>query len=179
MLASRNNASVFPAFLQGAMSSQGETPMNGVPYVLGAALALLALVPMAGAADNNELLRFIPDSANALLVVDVQALVKSPRGMKEGWATKHHADFLSGAVPINPRLERAVFATQLGATNPADAAVVGVVPIPKGGSLEALAKREKAEIETIAGQDVVASPRGAYFMEVAPGIGGMMAPANR
>jgi hypothetical protein len=113
------------------------------------------------------------------MVIDCQALMKSERGIKEDWVRKHHAEFLNGALPINPRLERAIFATQLGASNPADAAVVGVVPIPKGGSLESLAKKEKGEIETIAGQDVLSSPRGAFFMEVAPGIGGVMAPANR
>ena len=153
--------------------------MTRVPCVLGAALVLFALATTGQAADHNDLLRFVPDSANAILVIDVQALVKSPRGMKEGWATKHHADFLGGALPVNPRMERLILGTQLGASNPADAAVVGVVPIPKGGSLEALAKREKGEIETIAGQDVLSSPRGAFFTEVAPGIGGVMAPANR
>jgi hypothetical protein len=153
--------------------------MRRVPSVLGAALALVALTTTSQAADHSDLLRFIPDSANAVMVVDMQALLKSPLGVKEKWASKHQTEMLNGALPINPRIERAVLATQLGATNAADAGVIAVAPIPKGASLEQVAKREKGEIETIGGQDVVASARGAFFTEVAPGIGAVLVPANR
>jgi hypothetical protein len=148
--------------------------------VLCAALAGLALTSDGRAADNlNDLLRCIPDTANTILIIDVQALVKSPRGVKEGWAQKSQTEFLAGAIPLNPKIERGVLATQLGDVNPGESWVVAVAPLKAGMSLENLAKREKGEIEQIGGQNVVYSKRNAYFLEVARGIGGVITPASR
>jgi len=97
--------------------------MPRLPCLLAA--AFLFTPPGLAADDFRDLLSRVQDSANAILLVDVQGLVKSPLDMKENWTRKHQSEFLSGSLMVPPTVDRAVLAAKLGS---GEGWTVGVMP---------------------------------------------------
>jgi len=63
----------------------------------------LILASTCGAQDDlTILLRRVPETADALLIVRLQALLDSPRGQQENWSEKYQLGYLNGAVRIPP-----------------------------------------------------------------------------
>lgn len=84
------------------------------PRSLASWLCLGLVVSSAQAARPwDDLLRRVPESANAILLIDVKGMHESPLGMKENWAKTHEAEFLAGTMQIPPKATHAVFSAQL------------------------------------------------------------------
>src|SRR5437762_13817437 len=58
-------------------------------WLLTALLCLLAVTQSPAAGPYDDLLKWIPDQANTLLLMDIYELHKSPLGKQEDWAKKH------------------------------------------------------------------------------------------
>lgn len=147
---------------------------HGLAVVTG---VLLCTTVGRGADDFKDLLSRVPSSANALVIVDIQGLIKSQRGMREGWSRKHQSEYLEGAVMVPPSVDKVVFASELGGHG--GGWVVGVMPSQRQLDMQQLAKNEKSEVEMVSGVASVQSRRDAYFVELGPKLLGVMSPANR
>src|SRR6266849_11191960 len=74
----------------------------------GMALWLLLALASTGQAQQDDvriLLRRVPESADALLIVRLKALLDSPRGQQENWSEKYQLGYLNGAVRIPPSIK--------------------------------------------------------------------------
>jgi hypothetical protein len=148
-------------------------------------IALLAPLLFATVCPAQEdvaiVLRRVPDWANALTIVRLNALLESPRGVQEAWATKYELGYLSGAVRIPPSVKTMALATRFQANESAEPTTVAVAYLNKKRrlTLENIASQEGGEIEAVANHSVVLTSRQSYVVELAPGLMGLMHPANR
>jgi hypothetical protein len=141
-------------------------------------LTLLA-TPGLTAEPFNELLKRVPEHANVLMVVDVDALHMSSLGVRENWRKKHQGDYLSGVARIPPTVTEFVMAAQMDPRSMSHAWSVGLGQSKEDIAMAQIARREGSTVDKAAGQAVVRSPRNVYFVELAPRILGAMHPANR
>lgn len=129
----------------------------------------------------REVLPKIPADTNALILIDVQALHQSALGRQEKWAKRHDADFLAGRVPFPPGTSLVALATCLE-VDPAGAQrswELGLVSLTRPVSALLLADLEQGILETVAGQQVVLTPRQLYFAPLSNRLVGVLAPAER
>jgi hypothetical protein len=126
-----------------------------------------------------ELLRRAPDSANTIIMIDVERLLMSPIAMKEKWREKNnssHGESLH--FPINAK--RYMLVSKLNFVgdfeNLWDVALIEAIdPV----SLPRLAKAEGGYLDKVEGLDIAYSPRNAFFVALKSTILGVAFPANR
>src|SRR5438094_925234 len=126
-----------------------------------------------------ELLRRVPAQANAVLLIDVDAVHRSPQAVKEGWAKNHERDSLHSVDSLPPEVERLVVGAQISPTTLEPIWKVGVAGTRTTVTPAQLAAAEGGSIDALAGRPVVLSPRKAYYALLAPQTVGSMHPANR
>jgi hypothetical protein len=140
---------------------------------------LFLAVKKCPAADFGELIRRVPAQANAILLVDVDAVHRSPMGGKDGWAKNHERDSLSGVDSLSSSVERLVIGAQINPTTLDAEWKVGVAATRKALTPAQLAAAEGGSTDDVAGRQVVISPRNTYFTMLAPQTVAAMHPANR
>jgi hypothetical protein len=148
------------------------------PALLLPLLAILA-APCFGAEQFDQLLARVPESANALIFVNVPALHKSALGKKDHWDTQHQTSYLGGVTAIPPTVNRLVIAAQINARTLGKAWSVALAEMTKQVSMSEIAQHEGGTPDDVGGLPVVASPRDAYFVQFGPQTVGTMFPANR
>jgi len=142
--------------------------------------ALLLLANQGVAADQlDDLLRKVPDRANTVVVIEREAILRSPLAARLGWAKKSEADYLAGISAIPPGASKLVFAAQLVPGSLGSSWVIGLMQMKNDVSIAEVARREKHSVDNLAGFPVVLCPRDAYFVEMGPRLVGTMHPANR
>ena len=134
-----------------------------------------------GQEDVAILLRRVPESSNTLAVVRLDALLKSPRGVRESWTDKYKLGYLNGAVRIPPMVKTVVMASHYHADDPTRAITIAAALLNKKDrlSMQDIAAAEGGTIETVAGRPVVRTRRDTLVVELAPGLMGAMHPASR
>ena len=144
-------------------------------------LSLFMLLVATGIASANylELLRRVPESANTLIMIDVERMLMSPIAMKEKWREKaNSADAESLHFPINA--ERYMLASQVNyVSNLDDVWDAALIESTSDISLPHLSKMEGGYLDTVEGQQVAYSPRNAFLVLFKPRILGLSFPANR
>lgn len=143
---------------------------RAVPTV---ALVLLLAGRAPAADDPADLLKYIPPQANAVAVVNVAFLLSSPRAEREGWAKRDHLEYLAGAVPVHPSVERMVLARHLDPTKPGHGPMVGVLPTTVKIDIDKLAATVGGEPTTVAGGPAVATRNGTLLIPLAPQVLGV------
>ena len=150
--------------------------------VPGCLSSLMLLAPAATAtvkANYYELLRRVPDSANTIILIDVERLLMSPIAMKEKWRDKaNSADGRALHFPINA--ERYMLASKLDfVSNFDDLWDIALIETSEPVSLPYLAKAEGGYLDKLDGQEVAYSPRNAFLVSFKPTILDVSFPANR
>ena len=130
-------------------------------------------------ANYYDLLRRVPESANTIIMIDVERMLMSPIAMKEKWREKANA--AEGRVlHFPPNAVRYMLASKLDFVHDLDNLWdVALVETPEPMSLPYLAKAEGGYIDTLEGQEIAFSPRDAFFVSLKPNILGVSFPANR
>ena len=144
-------------------------------------LLVVILLMATGQASANyyELLRRVPDSANTIILIDVERMLMSPIAMKEKWRDKgNSSEGETLHFPINS--ERYMLASKLDfVSNFENLWDVALIETTSDVSLPYLAKTEGGYLDTVEGQEVAFSPRNAFFVSFKPTILGVSFPANR
>jgi hypothetical protein len=146
------------------------------------AAALLFLASTCQAQDDvTILLRRVPESFDALLIVRLSTLLDSPRGQKENWATKYELGYLNGAVRIPPSVRSLLLATEIHTELLPNSTTVGVALLNsrRSISMSGLAVREGGQVVTVGDRPVVLTSRNSFITELAPGFVGAMTPPDR
>ena len=149
------------------------------PWLLSGLMLLVATATATVKANYYELLRRVPDSANTIILIDVERLLMSPIAMKEKWRDKaNSADGRALHFPINA--ERYMLASKLDfVSNFDDLWDVALIETSESVSLPYLAKSEGGYLDKLDGQEVAYSPRNAFLVSFKPTILGLSFPANR
>ncbi len=145
-------------------------------------LAAISCCPVSAfaAGDWAPLINRVPESANALVLIDAQTILASPIAVKENWATKQQEKYAQGTSTLPPGTVMAVFAASLEPTTMHNRWEVGLIFSKNDITMPMLAKLEGGTQDTVADESVVLSPkRNVYFAQVAPKTIGAYYPANR
>lgn len=159
-------------------------PMNTrlktlLPLLL-AMCGLTGFAAQATAGDPAPLLKYVPPSANAVLLMDAEAVLKTSLARQNGWARKHKAIAADRPVFLPPEAGAIVIASQLDPLNDLKQEwELGIVSVAKPIAMNAIAKAEGGYVETFSGLEAVWTPSEAYFVGLAPKTLGVMSPANR
>src|SRR5262245_61332972 len=115
------------------------------------------------AADFSDLLRRVPAQANAVLLVDVDAVHRSPTAAKDGAAKKGDHDSLMGVDNRPATVQKLVVGAQISPTTLDPAWKVGIASTRTSMTPAQLAASEGGTTDELAGKQVVISPRKTYF----------------
>jgi len=150
-----------------------------VLLIVGAvALAMLAGVRTAQA-QFRDLVSNLPNGSNAILIFNVEKVLASPMGVKQGWKENLEKAFEAGLIRVPPRAKRFVVASQIDfeLMKPTwEAAVADTAQLP---SFEKIAKEYMGTLEKIGDMQAMVLPSDAYVVALKPNTLGAMAPANR
>ena len=147
-------------------------------FVLTSALLIVTAVP-ALEPTPIVLVQSVPKLVNSVAVVNVAKLLASPRAMKDGWSKLNHIEYLAGAVPVHPSVERILLAKELNPQAPTTGGITAIIPLKKDADLKKFATTFGGELTTIAESEVVIGKHGAYTAALQPRILGSMTTTNR
>src|SRR5262245_41714679 len=154
--------------------------MRRFPLWASAVLLSAALASPGQAGESfAELTRRVPAQANAILLIDVDAIHQSPLAAKESWAKNHEHVTLSGVGSLPPGVERVVLAGLINPTTLDHVWKVGVAATRTTVTPGQITRAEGGTLDTVAGHAAILSRRNAYYTVLAPQVVGAMHPANR
>lgn len=150
--------------------------------ILSTFVLLLGVIGFAGPAEAQieNLMMKVPQFANAIVVIDADAVSKTPLAIKEQWTSKLEAAAASRPIILPPEASRIVIASHMGTQDQMqtdwEMAVMDLhEPIP----LRSIAKAEGGYVDRINGLESAWTPSNAYFVSFGQNVLGMMYPANR
>jgi hypothetical protein len=146
------------------------------------AAAMTAVLLAAGAAPAgpyDELLKRVPDPANAVLFANVRALRSSPYGVNHSWARKLESNYQGGLTDLPPTAERAVIAQRLDPSTLQPAWRLELVQLGQEVKPDDVARSEGGTLDRVRGLPVVVSPRGSFFVFFSPRVAAEACPADR
>lgn len=144
-------------------------------------LIAVVVLAMAGpaAAQFRDLVSHIPNGANAVVILNVEKILSSPLGEREGWKANLEKAFSAGMVRVPPKAKRFVIASQIDFEfmKPNwEAAVADAQRVP---SMEKIAKEHEGTPDKFGDTEAVVLPNDAYVMAVSQNTLAAMSPANR
>ncbi len=123
-------------------------------WLLGLIVGAWASLP-AFAADFGELLKRVPGEANALVMLDVEQLLKTPMAVKEKWSESYEARFRQGGLVVPPKTNRFAVAAQIDMETMRPAWEAWVVDLAYTPSDSQLAKLSGGKIDKIGGHSAI------------------------
>jgi hypothetical protein len=145
------------------------------------ALLVLAVHATAQAEGKKygELMKRLPEGANALMLIDVEGLLDSPMGKAEKWGDEV-ADRPAGPLGVTLDASKIAVAESLDPRTLEERWKLGMMQAKvEPPQISTLANREGGYVEEIETQKVVATPRGLYLFRFEPRIIGFLSPADR
>lgn len=147
-----------------------------VQYLFGLTVIIFSIglgCTPATAADPGDLLKYIPKPVNTIAIVNVKAILSTTRATKEKWAQQDHPDYLAGAIPVHPSIERILFAKDLSLEDPAGGVVYAVVPQTEPLDMEKLAAAHNAHPERVDGEPLYVAPGGIIGVKLSDNLLGV------
>ncbi len=138
---------------------------------------LVAIVPLPAPDGWEDLVSRVPRSANALAVLDGEALRASPLLRPEGAVNVEDTGTLLFNIPKTCR--RLVLATELDFRELVDTERVALLELDGEPTLAAIAQKEGGEIDHVGGREAVRLPRDFLITKLAPNTFAAMYPARR
>jgi len=136
-------------------------------------------VGSAHAVDPDDLLPLFPNEVNSVAVINVAGIIASPRAAKEGWDKLEHTEYLSGAVPVNPSVERMMLAKEFSPGAPTKNWPTSLIPLKNPVDLEKFAKAYSGEVVSLADSTAVLVGQDTYAVAVKPNILGIKQASNK
>jgi hypothetical protein len=147
--------------------------------VIPAFLAICGWAGLSYAAENDDMLRWIPQATNSVAIVRVKQLLESPLGRKEKWSQQQRDGYAAGVTSTPPGVEEIVRATEVRTAGAAAATTFTVYRTIQESMVRSIARRDSATIDKVGDTVAVRSARGPYFVQLAPKLMGAVEPADR
>jgi hypothetical protein len=126
--------------------------------------ALFVTVGTASCYPFEDLLKGVPNRANAVFLVNVRAIQRSALGVNRNWAEKQRRNYLGGLTNLPPTVNRLVVGEQLDTTALHPSWRIALVDLSEPITPAELLRHESGTQDTIGGLPVVVSPRGRVFL---------------
>ncbi len=143
-------------------------------------IAMLSSAPSTVFSQFEELAKWLPDSANTIVLVRAQDILQSQIAEKEHWKTDQLKAFQAGASFLPPATDRLLMAANIDFEFMKPAWQITV--LEKSGpaiDISNVAQRVGGNIESIAGKDAITLPNDSYLVEIDEQTLATMSPANR
>lgn len=124
--------------------------------------------------------KWVPDSANCIVMVQARKILDSQIGQEEKWRSNRSKAFRSGAAFIPTSVDRFLIASQIDYEFLESVYHVGVF-VNKGPSINMVnvSKRIQGNLETIAGKESLVLPNNTYLVKTDDSTLVSMTPSNR
>jgi hypothetical protein len=146
---------------------------------LGIAMAAFVLLAGPALADFKSLLGRIPSDANAIVLIDVERMLNSPLGVREGWKAKMANAYAQKPMTVPPDASRVVMAALIDSSDMEPIWELSVMDLTKAPSLDLMARAEGGYVDKLRQAPAVWSPVNAYFIQLDPLVLGVACPADR
>ncbi|MEZ5950559.1 MAG: hypothetical protein R3C12_15350 [Planctomycetaceae bacterium] len=128
----------------------------------------------------ESLLKKIPGSANALMLVDADAVLASPLAIKSGWNLGQGKGPLAQPLILPPEASHLVIASQMNPNHGFQQAYeLAVVRLAEPLTMRSIARAEGGYVDLIGAVQAAWSPTDSYFVQNGSDTIGLMFPANR
>lgn len=146
-------------------------------------VALLLVCPSAllAAADVQfaQLARHVPDSANAIVLVNVQKLFATPVAQKERWREDAEKRIADGMTSIPVDADQLLLGAQLDLRSMQPVWQVALVRMDSAPALETLARQHGGVTDTVANMPGLRLPDDSYVVQFSAQTLGAYAPGDR
>jgi hypothetical protein len=144
-------------------------------------LAVIAAAPRTADAGGppKDWEKWVPESATAVLAIDVEALYRSPLAVREGWAKRHASGTPVDVTSLPATIKGMVVASDLSPRGLADTWRVGLADLSRAMTPEDFIRREGGRLDTLRGQKVVVTPRDLVLVPLSPTLVAARQPADR
>jgi hypothetical protein len=150
-----------------------------IKTAMAVGLVLLATNQRAPADGFDDLLRRIPDQANMIVCIDVEAIHNSKLGSSANWLERRQRMYGANLSSLPSSLKKLVVASHFDPSTLGHGWQIAVGLLGKNVTAEQIAKMESGTLDSMDGKDVVLGPRNAYYAVFDPEVVGMRRPANR
>lgn len=142
---------------------------------------LFALVARAQAQDQRfqEMVKQLPRSANAVVLLNMEKAKQSPMGVREGWSANLEKAFQAGLVRVPPQATRFVLAAEIDLEFMEPAWEAAILDSDTDISMDEIAKNRGGVLDTIEGLPAVVLPNDTYVLQLGPRTLGAMGPGKR
>ena len=149
-------------------------------YLFSLVLVVSLMSATSAQAQFEKDAKWIPESANCVVMVQSRKILDSQIGKMEKWASDQSKRFRSGAAFIPPSVDRFLIASQVDFDFLESVFHVGVF-VNKGPAIDMVnvSKRIKGNIETIADKDALVLPNNTYLVQIDNSTLVSMTPSNR
>lgn len=143
-------------------------------------VVLLSTAGAAKASDPAKLMPVVPGLANAMVAIDVDALLSSPLAARHGWSNKAALEYAERPVLVPAEASAVAIAAALDPNNSlAIQWQVSVAEMKEKLQIDSLARWEGGYPDRIAGANVAWTPSNCYLVELPGQRLGLVSPANR
>lgn len=153
-------------------------PRASLAWIATLTLVLPGICSSVSGAESS-VLPWVPDSCNAVAVINVRKVLNSPLGRRAKWSDKVRQAYAEGLLSAPPWVRQVIRATTLGAASHGESAVYSLYTMDQQSVIPQIAKHEMAPVEKIGGKFAVRSPRGVIFIQLASGLLGSLQPSDR
>lgn len=153
--------------------------MNKRLFLMGVALATCLLPVTSLRGQFEESVKWVPASANAIVLVRSKDILESQIAEKENWASERRRSYHAGSALLPPDTDRLLLAAQIDFQVLSPIWQVSVFESTKALDIVKVSETVKGSIDPIAGQDAVALPSNAYLVKVSDKMLVSMSPADR
>ena len=147
---------------------------------VGLLFALVAIArPCAAQGNFEKLARHIPSTANALVLLNVEKVLASPRAAQEGWRDNLQKANESGLMTVPPNAARMITAAQIDFANMKPLWEIAAVDSTVDVSMDAIVRGRAGKNDTVDKLPAAVLPSNTYVVQFGPRTVGAMFPANR
>jgi hypothetical protein len=140
---------------------------------------LLGAAAVCGAAEMKQLLSRLPGEANAIAVLDVERMLKTPMAQKEGWKEKISSAYGKQPFIVAPGTKQVALAALIDPTTMESLWEVAVMDLDAAPAIDAIARGERGLPDMVGDKPAAWSPMNAFFIQLDPQILATVSPANR
>jgi hypothetical protein len=119
---------------------------------------------MASSYPFEDLLKAVPNRANAVFLINVTAMQQSTMGVNRNWAEKQRRDYLGGLTNLPPTVTRLVVGEDFDTATLHPSWRIALFDLSEPITPAEILRRESGTQDNIGGFPVVISPRGRVFV---------------
>jgi hypothetical protein len=126
-----------------------------------------------------DMMKRVPASANALVMVDAKAIFDSPIAKAENWEANREKRFAAGLTSIPPKAGKLLLAANINVEVMQPTWEVAIAEMEAKALMSSLASRFQGALETVGNVPSIRLPDNSFVVQFSDGTLGTISPGNR